>query len=160
MKVLIAFIIISFFFGCERNQISADKLVMDFEKSYNFHKNGESFEIKVLDINDRRCEINPAFSAHSTLPAEVTLELVEKNCTGIECSKKITLLNYECGENGKTNIKEIFNEKSKTIDGYSTDAMGLEVGLLQVDPNPIFDLVKREYLKTDKIQYKATIIVK
>jgi hypothetical protein len=147
--------------SCDGLFVSSKKYDLSYGESININRSGKNYTVRFIDVNDKRCQINPAFSIIKFLPGQVSLEITKKDCEGIECSQKISLQNYDCQTiNDNKDIKGIFTKESKDIYGVSKEIFGFDIGITKLEPYAKIEqspFLKYNY--EDKNKYKISFII-
>ena len=159
-------LIIIFFFGlltgCESSTIAPQKYNIKYSESIVFKKNNKEYEIKFLDVKDKRGILSGAFAVRPYYEAELKLEIKEKDCSGSNCTVIVDLLNYEFSKQFETEEEKVFSDFSMNKEKFSAKAFAFEIGLLKLDPYPTGDYSSGflTYSFPKKEQYSASLIIK
>lgn len=160
MKKLIIFFL-GLLIGCESLTVEPQKYDLKYSESIVFKKNDKEYEIKFLDVTDKRGILNGAFAVRPFYGAELKLEIKEKDCTGSNCTVIVDLLNYEFSKRFETEEAKIFSDFSMNEEKFSAKVFAFEIGLLKLDPYPLGDHSSGflTYNFPNKEQYLASLII-
>lgn len=162
MKNLIIIFFLGLLVGCESPTVEPQKYNIKYSESIVFKKNNKEYEIKFLDVTDKRGIPSGAFSVRPYDDAQFTLEIKEKVCSGSNCTAIVDLRNYEFSKRFETEEDKIFSDFSMNTENFSAKVFDFEIGLLKLDPYPTGDYSSGflTYTFPKKDLYLASLIIK